>query len=104
MSEWLRASNSSSCGVWVWVTVVTLVSLSKTLHYKCFSSPRGMKMYLGTGRVEVDILYKKAFGAIRLPRLYTPQGAEKDRNGIYWPNERGTNLKCSDTVIVKCAI
>ena len=45
MVERIRAQNSSPgvsvSRVWVRVPVVTLVSLSKTLHYSCFSPPGG---------------------------------------------------------------
>ena len=52
-----------------------LCPLSKILDYDCFSSPRGTWV---PARVEVDIVYGKAFGALRLLRLYTPHGAEKE--------------------------
>ena len=41
-------------------------------------------------RVEVDIVYKKAFGALGLPGLYTPQGAENDKMNVIG---QGTNVK-----------
>ena len=52
--------------------------------------------------VAVDIVYEKSFGALRLPRLYTPlsEGAKKIK-GMFWPNDQGTNVKRIETVIVK---
>ena len=61
MVEWLRALNSSSgghvIGVWVWVPVMTLLSLSKMLFYNCFSPPRGIKGYHCL-LVEPQIIFK----------------------------------------------
>ena len=53
-------------------------------------------------RVEVDTVYAKAFGALRLP--LTPQGAENRLKECYWPNDQGSNVKRIETVIVLCAI
>ena len=33
--------------------------------------------YFHPERVEVDSVFEEAFGSLWLPRLYTPQGAEK---------------------------
>ena len=47
VAEWIRAPNSSKAlmllfsRVWVRIQVVTLVSLSNTLNYYCFSPARG---------------------------------------------------------------
>ena len=63
-----------------------LVSLNKTLYYNCFSSPRGINGV--PVRVEVDIVHEKVFRALLLPRLYTPQGAEKDYRNVIGPVTR----------------
>ena len=42
--------------------------------------------------VEIDIVYEKTFGALRLPRLYTPQGAEKGILLAQWPAVDFTKL------------
>ncbi len=47
------------------VLVMTLVSLSKTLNYNCFSSPRGKRVPV---RAEVVHIWQH--------RLYNPKGAE----------------------------
>ena len=51
--------------MWVWVPVMTLVSLSKILYYNCFSSPRG--------RVAVDIVCEKALEAYGCPGCILPR-------------------------------
>ena len=44
-------------------------------------------------RVEVDIVYEKAFGAPRQLGLYTPQGSWERLTGCSWPNDQGANVK-----------
>ena len=48
-------------------------------------------------------MYEKAFRALRLPRLYTPQGTEKDYRNVIGPMTRALFVKCIETVIVKCS-
>ena len=48
--------------------------------------------------VEVDIVYEKAFGALRLPRaVYSPGSWERWRE-YYWPNDQGTTVKSIEMV------
>ena len=42
--------------------------------------------------VDGDIVYEKAFGALWLPRLYTPQGDEKCKRNVICPMERSLSI------------
>ena len=54
-------------------------------------------------RVEVDIVYEIAFGALQqLLAVYSP-GSWKRLKGCYWPNDEGTFIKRIDIVIVNSA-
>ncbi len=48
-------------------------------------------------RVEVDIVFEKAFGKPQQPGLYTPQGERLQE--CYWPNDQGTNVKRIETLL-----
>ena len=104
IAERFSASDCRSDGwvvlMWVWILAATvvLVSLSKTLYCDCFSSPREYKWV--PARVEVDIVFEKAFWALRqLRAVYTPQGAEKDYRDDYWPSDQGADVKRIDTLL-----
>ena len=47
--------------------------------------------------VEVEFVYEKVFGALLLPRLHTPQGAEKYEWNVYWLNDQGKNVQLATT-------
>ena len=86
--------------MWVRIPFMTCVCLSKILYYHCFSSPRGIKWI--PARVEVDILFEKAFIAPRQLRLYTVLPRElRNITGMLLANDEGTYVKCTDPVNVK---
>ena len=56
-------------------------------------------------RVEIGIVYEKAFGAL-VARVVYSHGSRERLKECYWPSDQGTNVivKRIETVIVKCTV
>ena len=55
------------------------------LHAYLLLFTQGYKWQHVRVHVDFDIVYEKAYGALQLPRLYTPRGAENDKRDVICP-------------------